>query len=465
MIGERSIGIRALALIWQLVMVTISYWGWIVIWQPGLLENRDTIGRYLFYNEFLLIGVLLGRNRKREATGRHHDWVLANRQSVRQAFFGLFLVCLIVFALHDNAVSRSFLFSYLPWLYLSLLFSNYLAPRTLARFVFSGDREERVALAGTAQQAAQLQPWLERKREVGLRTVGLICPPAGASNGSPFPVLGTMDNLGPILQKCSITQVILLDLSQGTLWVRQMTQLCEEAAVRLLALHDLNDYFNHNTTTFEDDGVRFIGLREEPLESPLNRFYKRLLDLAVAVPIVIFVLPWFTVLVWFLQTLQSPGPVFFVQTRNGMMGRPFKMFKYRTMNVKNGDESRQASKDDPRIFPAGRWLRKLSIDELPQFINVLLGDMSVVGPRPHLPQHDEAFVRLMRKYVIRKLIRPGLTGWAQANGFRGEVHAEEDIQKRVEADIHYLENWSFSLDCLIILKTIKHCILPPRTAC
>jgi FlaA1/EpsC-like NDP-sugar epimerase len=196
---ERSIGIRALALIWQLVMVTISYWGWIVIWQPGLLEARGTIERYLFYNEFLLIGVLFSRGRKREATGRHHDWVVANRQSARQAFLAVFIVFLIIFALKDTAVSRSFLFSYLPWLYLSLLFSNYLAPRTLGRFVFSGDREERVALAGTAQQAAQLQPWLERKRVVGLRTVGLICPPAAVSGGVLFPVLGTMDNMGVAL--------------------------------------------------------------------------------------------------------------------------------------------------------------------------------------------------------------------------------------------------------------------------
>jgi len=464
MVGERSIGIRALALIWQLVIVTISYWSWILIWQPGLLQARETVERYLFYNEFLLIGVLFGRSRDREASGRHHDWVLANRQSARQGFFGLFLVCVIMFALRDNAVSRSFLFSYLPWLYLSLLFSNYLGPRTLARFVFSGDREERVALAGTAQQAAQLVPWLERKRVVGLRTVGLICPPSAISGGSPFPVLGTTDNLSAILQKCSITQVILLDLSLGANWVRQMTQLCEEAAVRLLALHDLNDYFNHNTTTFEDDGVRFIGLREKPLESPLNRFNKRVLDLLVAAPIVIFVLPWTTALVWFLQKWQSPGPVFFAQTRNGMMGRPFKIYKYRTMYEHHGMESVQARKGDPRVFPAGRWLRKLSIDELPQFINVLWGDMSVVGPRPHLPQHDDAFVRLMRKYVIRRFIRPGLTGWAQVNGFRGQIHTEGDVQRRVEADIHYLENWSFSLDCLIILKTIKHCILPPRTA-
>jgi putative colanic acid biosynthesis UDP-glucose lipid carrier transferase len=147
-----------------------------------------------------------------------------------------------------------------------------------------------------------------------------------------------------------------------------------------------------------------------------------------------------------------------------MMGRPFQMLKYRTMYPDQHEEGKQASRSDPRIFPAGRWLRKLSIDELPQFINVLYGQMSVVGPRPHLGEHEELFAAVMKRYVIRRFIRPGLTGWAQVNGFRGEIHSERDIQRRVEADIHYLENWSFSLDCLIVLKTIKQCILPPRSA-
>jgi len=134
------------------------------------------------------------------------------------------------------------------------------------------------------------------------------------------------------------------------------------------------------------------------------------------------------------------------------------------MHVCNNDESRQATKHDPRIFPTGAWLRKLSIDELPQFINVLLGDMSVVGPRPHMPEHDAMFVQMTRNYFIRRFIRPGITGWAQINGFRGEIHGEKDVQNRVAADIYYLENWSFSLDCLIIFRTIVTCIFPPRTA-
>ncbi|HEX3799010.1 MAG TPA: sugar transferase [Verrucomicrobiae bacterium] len=464
MVSHRSIGIRSSALACQMLLVTCSFWGWFLIWQSSFVWDVGALKGYLLYNEFLLIGILFSGERKREATGQHHEWVSAIRQSFRQTLVGIFCVFMVVFARQDAAVSRSFFFSYIPWLYLTLIFSRYFIPRYLGKWAFSGDREERVALAGTGEQAARLAPWLEQKSFVGLRTIGLICPQSSTSIASPYPVLGTIDHMKEILADSSITQVIVLDLSLGSAWIRQMTHLCEDAAVRLLAVNDLNAYFNHTTTVFEDDGIRFIGLREEPLESPMNRLFKRILDLAVALPVVVLILPFVTALVWCLHRLQSPGPVFFRQVRTGMMGRPFGMYKYRTMHVHKGDENKQASKNDPRIFSAGAWLRRFSVDEIPQFLNVVLGDMSVVGPRPHLPKHEELFARVMSRYFIRKFIRPGLTGWAQVSGFRGEIHCEGDIQKRVEADIYYLENWSFSLDCLIILRTIKHCIFPPRSA-
>jgi putative colanic acid biosynthesis UDP-glucose lipid carrier transferase len=452
-------------LLWRLALVSGSFWGWLFIWRPELFGEAGNLQRYLLYNEFLLVGIIFaGIGKKPEPGHTAQEFVLANRNSLRQAVAGMFAVFVVNFALADVVASRSFFFSYMPWLYLTLLFANYLLPRTLANWAFSGDRIERVALAGTPEQARRLKPWLERKSLIGLKTVGMVCSGNGAPLDPPFPLLGALEETGEILKRRSITQLIVLDVSVGSQCLRRLTQLCEDAAVRLLVVHDLDSYFSHTTRMIEDDGVRFVALREEPLENPLNRFFKRMLDLAVALPVVVFVLPLATALVWLAQRVQSPGPILLAQVRTGMMGRPFRMFKYRTMHVNHEDEARQASKHDRRIFPAGSWLRRLSVDELPQFLNVLMGDMSVVGPRPHLPKHDEQFTRVMRRYVIRKFIRPGVTGWAQVNGYRGEIHSEADIEGRVEADIHYLESWSFSLDCLIILKTVKHCVFPPRTA-
>jgi len=464
MVSHRAIGIRTLTLFWQLVIVTLSFWVWLYIWQGSFLGEHSFLQRYTLYNEFLLIGILFGSGNKRETGGPKKEWIMANHKSIRQAVSGFFGVFLVAFAFKDNWISRTFFLSYLPWLYCSLLFTNQWLPRALGQWTSSAGREERVALVGTPEQAAELKPWLDRKKELGVKMVGLIGSEPSCDPSSPFPFLGTWDQIADILQRQSVTQLIVLNLSVGSERMRHFTRLCEDAAIRMAVLQNLNSYFDHNTTLFDDDGIRFIGLREEPLENPLNRLIKKALDFVVALPVVFLLLPFAGLLVWVLHRFYSPGPLLFAQQRTGMLGRPFRIYKFRTMHVGDADQSKQATKHDPRVFPAGAWLRKLSIDELPQFINVLRGDMSIVGPRPHMPEHDAMFVQITRNYFIRRFIRPGITGWAQINGFRGEIHGEKDVQNRVAADIYYLENWSFSLDCLIIFKTMVACIYPPRSA-
>jgi exopolysaccharide biosynthesis polyprenyl glycosylphosphotransferase len=469
MLFNRSTGIKGLCAFFLLALVTLSFWSWLFIWQNDLFSDKAAVEKYFFYNEFLLIGILFRLDGRRLSQGFHHGFEEAVRRSGRQAVTGLFSVFVILFALQDTFISRTFLFSYIPWLCLTLAFANYLVPRWLSQWIFDANRPERVALAGTPEQAVKIKPWLDRKSLIGMQAIGVIClepVTPGKTNGHnpEFPVLGILDESSEIFRKESISQLIVMDLSIGTERLKQLTQLCEGAAVRLLAVDNFDNYFNHTTMVFEDDGMRLIGLREEPLESPVNRLSKRALDLAIATPIVLFLLPFITLLVWLCQRWQSPGPVLYKQKRNGLLGQTFMIYKYRTMHINNDDEARQAAKNDRRIFPAGGWMRKLSIDELPQFINVFLGEMSVVGPRPHMLQHDDLFVKVMRNYMVRRFVHPGITGWAQVSGYRGEILSEQDIRNRVEADIYYLERWSFSLDCLIILKTIKQCVIPLRTA-
>lgn len=246
--------------------------------------------------------------------------------------------------------------------------------------------------------------------------------------------------------------------------LNHMTSTCERLGVRLLIANDLEEKISHPISYFEDDGLQFFGLRNEPLQNPLNRFFKRIIDIAVALPVVIFILPILTVIVWFFQRLQSPGPCFYSQPRAGLQNQTFHILKFRTMRVNNDDVARQASVNDDRIYPAGRWFRKLSIDEFPQFVNVLRGTMSMVGPRPHLAEHNEQFSRLMRNYYVRKFVKPGITGLAQVNGFRGETKDDEDLIRRIEYDIEYLENWSLGADLAIIGRTGMQVIVPPSTA-
>ncbi|WP_036026535.1 undecaprenyl-phosphate glucose phosphotransferase [Bradyrhizobium yuanmingense] len=199
-------------------------------------------------------------------------------------------------------------------------------------------------------------------------------------------------------------------------------------------------------------------LRRAPL-SYRERALKRALDL-VGASFALFVFAPVMLVTAILIKLTSKGPVFFRQTRHGFGGRAFKIFKFRTMRVlEDGPTIRQAEKDDPRVTPIGKWLRKTSIDELPQLLNVLKGDMSLVGPRPHAAAHNTEYEQIIGNYAFRHHVKPGITGWAQVNGYRGETHTLDLMQKRVEYDLWYINNWTLWLDGRVILKTVTTVLL------
>jgi exopolysaccharide biosynthesis polyprenyl glycosylphosphotransferase len=181
---------------------------------------------------------------------------------------------------------------------------------------------------------------------------------------------------------------------------------------------------------------------------------KRLFDLVCSALGLLALTPLF-ILVAILVKLDSPGPVFFVQRRYGFNQQPFRIIKFRTMRAfDDGAVVTQATRDDPRLTRIGRWLRRWNIDEIPQLFNVLAGDMSLVGPRPHALSHDHEFERRISLYARRHNVKPGITGWAQINGFRGEIDNEEKLAKRVEYDLFYIDNWSPWLDLKIIARTV-----------
>jgi putative colanic acid biosynthesis UDP-glucose lipid carrier transferase len=201
-----------------------------------------------------------------------------------------------------------------------------------------------------------------------------------------------------------------------------------------------------------------ITLRHEPLEVVQNRFKKRLIDVLFSGFVIVFILSWLYPIIAILIKLQSPGPVFFKQKRSGRNDVPFVCLKFRSMTMNSESNSKQAIKGDARITPIGRFLRRSSMDELPQFFNVFLGHMSVVGPRPHMLRHTEQYKEIIAKYMVRHFLKPGITGWAQVNGFRGETRTDEDMENRVRFDIYYLENWTSALDVKIVFMTIINAI-------
>ncbi|MGM0634654.1 MAG: exopolysaccharide biosynthesis polyprenyl glycosylphosphotransferase [Bacteroidota bacterium] len=207
-----------------------------------------------------------------------------------------------------------------------------------------------------------------------------------------------------------------------------------------------------------------LSLRTIPIEDPINKFLKRTFDIVLSLIVIVFVLSWLTPLLAILIKLETKGPVFFKQKRNGLDYEEFYCYKYRSMRVNPEADIHQVSKNDKRITKIGRILRKTSIDELPQFYNVLRGDMSVVGPRPHMVSHTHIYAERIDKFMVRHFIKPGITGLAQVSGFRGEVETDYDIISRVKYDIFYLENWSILLDIKIVFLTIYNAIRGDKKA-
>lgn len=201
-----------------------------------------------------------------------------------------------------------------------------------------------------------------------------------------------------------------------------------------------------------------LSLRTMPIENSFNQFSKRMLDIIISLIVVLGLLVWITPILAILIKLESKGPVFFKQRRNGLDYKEFYCYKFRSMRLNAKADLEQVSKNDKRITIIGKFLRKTSIDELPQFINVLLGEMSVVGPRPHMVSHTHMYAAKIDKFMVRHFVKPGITGLAQVSGYRGEVESENDIKNRVRFDIFYLENWSILMDLRIMAKTILNTI-------
>jgi putative colanic acid biosynthesis UDP-glucose lipid carrier transferase len=467
MVTQRTQGLYRVFLLCQIVLVAVLFWFgvWVMVtfYSPGA---ELTWRRYSIYCGLLVLGMTI-ESLSRDGSKNYflqNELLRQHRLSLRQVFASIGTLVVYLIATKDAFISRIFFFNFVPWLYVALLFSHHYLPSFLARRIFTGPREEKTLLVGSTEKAAQLRSWLRRKADIGLRTVGLVCDERIDQTEDGIPVLGNSDDLEKIIVERGITQIIMLEFPLFTEVNRQIISVCDHLGVRLLIVSDLEEKLRHPVTHFEDDGFRFIGLREEPLENPLNRCFKRAIDIAISLPVMLFVFPILTVVVWIAQRLQSPGPLFHVQTRAGMQNRQFKIYKFRTMRPDHAEEARQARAGDDRIYPLGKWFRKLSIDEVPQFWNVLLGDMSIVGPRPHLIEHNKQFSQLMANYHVRAFVKPGITGLAQVRGYRGEARNSADIENRVACDIEYLENWNLSLECGIILRTFVHVIIPPRSA-
>jgi putative colanic acid biosynthesis UDP-glucose lipid carrier transferase len=228
----------------------------------------------------------------------------------------------------------------------------------------------------------------------------------------------------------------------------------EKNYIRFKYVPDFSFFVNRRVHIELEKDIPILSMRPDPLEDESNRFKKRIFDIAFSGMVLLILLWWLIPIIALLIKLESRGPVFFKQLRSGKSNKPFYCYKFRSLRVNNDAEARQVTKNDSRFTRIGKFLRKTNLDELPQFFNVLQNTMSVIGPRPHMLKHTSEWAKLCTHYMARHYLKPGITGWAQVNGFRGEIENTNLLVKRIEHDIWYMENWSMWLDMRIVLLSV-----------
>jgi putative colanic acid biosysnthesis UDP-glucose lipid carrier transferase len=275
-------------------------------------------------------------------------------------------------------------------------------------------------------------------------------------------VLGNIDSVLEFITKHKVDELYCAFPHQKVSMIRQMRLLADNNLVRFKVVPDFNGLLNTRIKLDFYYDTPIISFRNEPLSLPGNQFLKRAFDFTFSLIVMILLSPLFLAIALIVK-LSSPGPVFFRQGRSGKDNSKFVCYKFRTMYLNEESDVLQASNNDPRITAIGKFLRKSNLDELPQFINVLLGHMSVVGPRPHMLSQTSEYSKMINKFMVRHLVMPGITGWAQIHGLRGPLD-KKLMYERVSLDVWYIENWSFLLDVNIIFRTVLNMIKGEKNA-
>jgi len=339
--------------------------------------------------------------------------------------------------------------------YVVLLFFKRLAERWIVKlYRLAGRNFRSVTLVGNDPNLEYVYQKLKNDLTLGYRIVGYY----GDAEIEGESRLGTMNDFINSLDEPDKLQwgdeLYICTLRKNSDLIRRVSNLCDHHLTRFYYVPVSVESIGLNLKSTMIEELEIYTTYENPLQNSLNRIIKRLFDIVFAL---IFLIPVALLFpfIFVITKWQSPGPIFFKQLRTGLDGKSFFCYKFRSMHVNKEADTMQATKDDPRKFPFGNFMRRTNIDELPQFWNVLIGEMSVVGPRPHMLTHTEMYAKLIDKYMVRHFVKPGVTGWAQVTGFRGETKELWQMEERIRRDIWYMEHWSFWLDIRIAWMTLK----------
>ncbi len=371
-------------------------------------------------------------------------------RTFKLVFYLMSVIFVIIVGLKYNEVSRTRLLAFCSLFFVLIFFGRIVYISLLKHLRRNGYNFRNVIIIGAGKSGREISETLSGDLSYGYRVLGFFDNDLTISN-----LLGTINQTLQYITVNPVHEIYMALPDYDTKEIRTLTNYCEQNFIRIKFVPYFKDFTKSRKVEMTFYGsIPVMSLRKEPLEYPINRILKYVFDVLFSAVLFVLVFWWLFPILIILIKVNSPGPVFFKQQRSGKNNRTFWCYKFRTMQVNTVADELQATANDSRITSVGKFLRKTSLDELPQFINVFKGDMSIVGPRPHMLKHTQKYSELISNYLVRHFAKAGITGWAQVNGFRGETKNVEEMNKRVEFDIWYIENWSFLLDLKIIFKTV-----------
>ncbi len=371
-------------------------------------------------------------------------------------YFIFFTSFLFLFK-EKNQISNRFIILYIAILLFLVTVFKYIIRKLSHRIIYRGKLVNRILLIGSTPAAKDFYDTINKYYYYGYKCVGFLDNDTSIMNGCPY--LGKIDDLAQVMQEQPVDEVIVALSNANHQQIKSSIETCDFHGKRVRLIPDLYLYTSSNIQMNNIGLLPVINLRSLPQDRYANKLLKRAFDILFSLAFFIILGWWLLPLIALLIKLESKGPVFFHQERWGLNNERIRCFKFRSMynGSRDTDENgnyMQAVQNDNRVTYIGRYLRKTNMDELPQFWNVLIGNMSVVGPRPHPTPLNLASIETVDRYMLRHLVKPGISGLAQVNGCRGETQTAEDMQKRVNFDLFYIHKWTFWLDCQIILQTI-----------
>jgi putative colanic acid biosynthesis UDP-glucose lipid carrier transferase len=338
---------------------------------------------------------------------------------------------------------------------LFILFSVWrvFAREALKRYRRKGRNYRRVIIVGAGKNGMNLYAEMKKELAYGYQICGFFDDNIMLKSTLPN-YLGMTYEVEEFAQNNNIDEIYCTLPNAKDEKIIRILNFAEKHMIRFYIVPEFSRYVKKRMDLESIESVPIMAVRTEPLQYTQNQIIKRLFDVVFSFVFLVTFFPVLYVILGILIKLSSKGPIIFKQIRTGIYGKSFACYKFRSMRINNDADEKQAKKDDPRITRIGQFLRRSNLDEIPQFYNVLKGDMSIVGPRPHMLKHTELYSTVIDRYMVRHLVKPGISGWAQVNGYRGETKTMEQMESRVRYDVWYLENWTFLLDLKIIFITI-----------